>query len=157
MYNPQIWKFTCHECGGHQLNVTHEWNILAGPESESWQEWGPLEDDHLWSYKFKEKIEQEKIEKREEEHDGRPWNFVEYTKDDSSSRPEAYEVYEPHNNIGNDKFYVNCASCDRDIEFGWEQPDRCGGIYPVEFLDFSPGKIWPEPRYLDSWHQKGWL
>jgi len=63
MDNPQIWKFTCHECGGHQLNVTHEWNILAGPESESWQEWGPLEDDHHWSYKFKEKIEPEKMEK----------------------------------------------------------------------------------------------
>ena len=56
-----------------------------------------------------------------------------------------------------DKFFVNCASCDREIEFGWSQPNRGGRIFPVECSDFILGEIWPEPRYLDSWHQKGWL
>ena len=52
-------KFTCKKCGGHELIVTHIWSILAGPDSESWQEWGPLEADHHWHYDFKEKIEKD--------------------------------------------------------------------------------------------------
>jgi len=59
MNEPQPWEFTCKTCGGHSLTVTHVWNILAGPDSENWQEWGPLEPDHLWRYEFKEKVEQE--------------------------------------------------------------------------------------------------
>ena len=39
-------KFTCIKCGGHELTVTHVWNILAGNASESWREWGPLKDNH---------------------------------------------------------------------------------------------------------------
>ena len=93
--------------------------------------------------------------KKEDEVDR--WNFSAYTKDNSSSKPEEYEIFEPEDNPGNDKFYVNCASCDREIEFGWSQPNRGGGIYPVECSDFVPGEIWPEPRYLEFWHQKGWL
>jgi hypothetical protein len=52
---------------------------------------------------------------------------------------------------------VNCANCDREIEFGWSQPDRGGLIFPVEYSDFIPGEIWPEPRFLDSWKLKNWL
>ena len=73
--------------------------------------------------------------------------FREYAKDTSSSRPEEYEIYEPEENPGNDEFYVNCAGCDRAIEFGWSQPNRGGRIFPVECSDFMPGNIWPEPRY----------
>jgi hypothetical protein len=51
-------KFTCKECGGHSLIVTHIWSILAGTDSERWQEWGPLKDDHHWQFQFKEKIEE---------------------------------------------------------------------------------------------------
>ncbi len=51
-------KFTCKDCGGHKLIVTHRWTIQAGPDSEDWQEWGPLNDDHHWHYEFKEKVEQ---------------------------------------------------------------------------------------------------
>jgi len=152
MNEPQPWEFTCKICGGHQLTVTRIWNILAGPDSEGWQEWGALEADHTWRFEFKEKIEKDK-----EEGDGDRWDFGEYTKDSSSSRPEEYEIFEMHNNPGNDKFYVNCASCDREIEFGWSQPDRGGGIFPVECSDFNPEGLWPEPRYLDSWQKKGWL
>ncbi len=151
MNDSQHWNFTCKTCGGHNLTVSRVWNILAGLESESWQEWGPLEANHHWRFKFKEKIEENKKEKDER------WNFSAYTKDNSSSKPEDYEIFEPRDNPGNDKFYVNCASCDREIEFGWSQPNRGGGIFPVECADFVPGKIWPEPRYLDFWHQNHWL
>ena len=151
MNEPQPWEFTCTTCGGHKLNVYRIWNILAGPDSESWQEWGPLEADHTWRFKFKEKIQKDK------EDDTRRWNFREYTKDNSSSKPEEYEIFETEDNPGNDKFYVNCASCDREIEFGWAKSNRGGGIFPAECSDFNPEGIWPEPRYLDSWQKKGWL
>ena len=155
MSDHQPWTFTCKTCGGHHLTVTRIWEILAGPDSESWQEWGPLEGNHLWHFKFKEKIQEEKDQDQEDEVER--WNFDAYTNDYSSSTPEEYEIHEPESNAGNDKFYVNCASCDREIEFGWSYPDRGGRIFPVECSDFLPGKIWPEPRYLDSWQQKGWL
>lgn len=47
-------KFTCKECGGHTLIV---WNVLAGVNSERWQEWGPLKNNHHWRYEFRGKIE----------------------------------------------------------------------------------------------------
>ena len=145
-----FWEFTCKTCGGHRLNVSRVWTILAGPDTEKWQEWGPLGADHFWRFEFKEKIEKEE----EEVERG---DFGEYLKDDSTSKPEDYEISDPENNPGNDRFYVNCASCDREIEFGWELPNRGGRIFPVECSDFNPVGIWPEPRYLDSWHQKNWL
>ena len=55
--NP-VYKFTCGSCGGHTLIVTHVWSILAGEDSERWQEWGPLKDNHHWQYQFKEQIEE---------------------------------------------------------------------------------------------------
>jgi hypothetical protein len=158
MNENQRWEFTCKTCGGHKLNVTRVWKILAGPDSESWQEWGPLEADHHWRFKFKEKIEKETDRNFDDEDDEiERWDFAEYTIDNSSSTPEEYEIFEPESNPGNDRFYVNCANCDREIEFGWSQPDRGGLIFPVECSDFIPGEIWPEPRYLESWHQKHWL
>ena len=140
MNDNQPWTFTCKTCGGHNLTVTRVWKILAGPDSETWQEWGPLEADHHWIFKFKEKIEKEKDNNDEVE----PWDFAEYTKDNSSSKPEEYEIYESEDNPGNDEFYVNCAGCDQEIEFGWSQANRGGGIFPVECSDFIPGKYWPE-------------
>jgi hypothetical protein len=156
MNDKQPWEFTCKTCGGHKLNVTRVWKILAGPDSEIWQEWGPLEADHHWRFKFKEKVEVEKDWDGGDDEVDR-WDFAEYTKDNSSSTPEEYEIFEPESNPGNDRFYVNCANCDREIEFGWSQPDRGGGIFPAECSDFYPEGLWPEPRYLDSWKKKGWL
>jgi hypothetical protein len=149
------WEFTCKTCGSHKLTVTRVWHILAGPESESWQEWGPLEADHLWHFEFKEKIEKDK----EYEDPRLEYRrvFREYAKDNSISKLEEFDIYNPHNNPGNDMFYVNCTGCDREIEFGWSQPDRVGGIFPAECSDFIPEKVWPEPRYLDSWHERHWL
>jgi hypothetical protein len=145
------WEFTCKTCGDHKLTVTRVWKILAGPDSESWQEWGPLEADHHWHYEFKERVE------KNPDNEAENRDFDEYAKDDSSSIPEEYEIFEEESDPGGDEFYVNCASCDREIEFGWSQPNRGGRIFPAECSDFTPGEIWPEPRYLDSWHQKHWL
>ena len=146
-------EFTCNTCGGHNLTVTHVWNILAGPVSEAWQEWGPLQADHLWRYDFKEKIEKG-ADKDEEVERG---DLGEFAEDDSDSGPEVYEKPERESNPGNDEFYVNCADCDREIEFGWSRINGGGCIYPVECSGFIPGEVSPDPRYWDSWQQKGWL
>ena len=146
MNDHQHWEFTCKTCGGHKLTVTHVWNVLAGPDSESWQEWGPLEADHHWHYDFKEKIETEEDEEDEVERG----DLGEFAEDDSDSEPEEYEVVNQESDPESDELYVNCASCDREIEFGRSESNRGGGIFPIECSDFIPGKFWMEPRYADS-------
>jgi hypothetical protein len=148
-YEP--WEFTCKTCGGHRLTVTRVWSMLAGPDSESWQEWGPLLVNHHWRFEFKEKIE------KEEDNEVERGDYGEFAEDDSSSEPEEYEIFELESDSESDEFYVNCASCDREIEFGWSQPNRGGRIYPVECSDFIPEKVWPDPKYVDAWKQRGWL
>jgi hypothetical protein len=151
MKDNNAFKFTCSSCGGHELIVTHVWNILAGTESESWQEWGPLKDNHHWQFEFKEKVEES------EDDEVQAGDFGEFEEDDSSSEPDDYETQETETSRESDEFYVNCGNCDREIEFGWSQPDRRGLILPVEFSDFIPSESWPDPKYLDTWGQKGWL
>jgi hypothetical protein len=56
-----------------------------------------------------------------------------------------------------DEFYVFCAGCDREIEFGWSRPDRQGRIWPVEAGDFNPEQTWPETRYREAWAARDWL
>ena len=151
MNKDQPWEFTCKTCGGHYLNVYRVWNVLAGPESETWQEWGPLETDHSWHFASKEKVDENPDDQTQ------PGDFGAFAEDDSSSEPAVYEIMNPQSDLDADRFYVNCASCDREIEFGWAEPGRGGGIFPAECSDFSLLKVWPEPRYLDAWQQKGWL
>jgi hypothetical protein len=151
MNDTQPWEFTCKTCGDYGLTVSHVWSVLAGSDSETWQEWGALDANHLWHFEFKEKIEEDKDDEVER------GDFSEFAEDDSDSEPEIYEVVNQKSDSDSDKFYVNCANCDREIEFGWSESNRGGGIFPVECSDFIPGKIWPEPRYLDSWQNKGWL
>ncbi len=119
------WEFTCKTCGGHRLNVYRVWTILAGPDTENWQEWGPFEADHHWRFEFKEKI----VEEKDRDYEVKRGDFSEYAKDNSSSRPEDYDIYEPEDNPGNDRVLVNCASCDRKIEFGWESPTGVGAYF----------------------------
>ncbi len=151
MNKQPTWEFTCKACGSHYLNVYHVWNIMVGSVSETWQEWGSLEADHSWHFEFKEKMD-EKLDDQTQ-----PGDLGEFAENDSSSELSAYAIMNPQSDSGADRFYVNCASCDREIEFGWAEHRRGGGIFPVECSDFSLLKVWPEPRYLDAWQQKGWL
>jgi hypothetical protein len=152
MNHNHVSKFTCNICGGNELIVSHIWNIEAGNDSERWREWGPLKDDHHWQYRFKEKLQEQDEDDAVELGD-----FGEFEEDDSASEPEEYEVYEPETNRESDEFFVNCGNCDREIEFGWSQPDRRGLILPVEFSDFIASESWPDPKYVDVWQQRGWL
>jgi hypothetical protein len=38
MNDNAVSEFTCNKCGGHELIVTHIWNIRAGNDSERWRE-----------------------------------------------------------------------------------------------------------------------
>ena len=151
MNESDVAKFTCKECGGHSLTVTHIWNILAGEDSQRWREWGPLKDSHHWQYEFKE----EDLEKPDAEV--QRGDFGEFEQDDSASEPEEYEIFEPESDREGDEFFVNCENCDREVEFGWSEPDRRGLIFPVEFSDFNPAESWPDPKYWDAWQQRGWV
>ncbi len=154
MNDNNISKFTCKECGGHSLIVTHVWSTLAGDNSERWQEWGPLKDNHHWQFEFEEKIEEE--EEEDDVDEAQRGDFGEFSEDDSDSEPEEYEIHAPEADQERDEFFVNCGNCDREIEFGWSQLDRHGLILPVEFSDFIPSESWPDPKYLEIWQQKGW-
>jgi hypothetical protein len=37
MNENDVSKFTCIKCGGHELVVTHIWNIQAGDDGEQWR------------------------------------------------------------------------------------------------------------------------
>ena len=144
-------KFTCSKCGSHEVTVTHVWTIQPGNDTERWQEWGPLEDNHHWQYEFKEKMEKNV-------DDGvQGGDFDEFEEDDSISEPDVYEIYETETDRATDEFFVNCKNCNRAIEFGWSQPYRHGLIFPIEFSDFDPLESWPDPRYVDVWQQRGWF
>ncbi len=149
--NTQARQFTCKTCGGHEAIVRHIWNILAGNNNERWQEWGPLKDNHHWHYEFEEKIE------KNADDEVQRGDFREFQEDDSETEPEKYEPYESETSRESDGFFISCGNCDREIEFGWSQPDRRGLILPVEFSDFNPAESWPDPRYGDAWQQWGWL
>ena len=144
------YKFTCKDCGDHNLIVTHVWNILAGEDSERWQEWGPLKDNHHWQFEFKEKVEENADDEVER------GDLGEFEEDESASEPEEYEIFEAEMDRDGDEFFVNCGNCDREIEFGWSQPDRRGLILPVEFSDFDPSESWPDPKYVSIWQKQGW-
>ena len=148
MKKHQTWEFTCKTCGAHELIVRRTWTTLAGPESQTWQDWGPLNPDHHWKFEFKEMVDQDENDEAER------GDFDEFAVDDSDSDPENYEIIEPESDPDSDEFYVNCAGCDREIEFGWKNPDRGGGIFPVECSDFIAGEVWPEPRYSETWQNK---
>ena len=134
------------------MTVTHIWSILAGPDSENWQEWGPLEADHLWRYEFKEKVEQESDEEGEVERG----DFGEFAEDDSDSEPEEYEIFEPEDDPESDEFYVNCAGWIARSNSAGQNPIGVGGYFPQN-VQIRSGQYWPEPRYWDSWQQKHWL
>ena len=155
MHYYQPWDFTCKTCGEHRLTVSRVWLTLAGHKIERWQESGPLKANHLWSFKIREKIQKEIDPNKEDEV--KRWDFGEDTKNNSSSKPEGNKLFEYGSFPSGDKFYVNCAGCDREIEFGWSQPNRGGRIFPIECSDFISEKVWPDPKYENVWQQRGWL
>ncbi|SRR5579885_327672 len=163
--------FRCKVCGCEELNVirrftrsTHCEDTVAcdcGDEEFAavrryridvlCEQTGSLDDDHHFDLDAAEELEQLGIDDEEyevhcsaclEDADETCWE----------SDPYQVEVEET-----DDEFYVQCQGCGWEVEFGWSHPDRGGRIWPAECADFNPWRSWPEPRFTESWHHKGWL
>ena len=163
-------SFKCKDCGSTELYVEHEYVVTeeivntlkctCDDEHEfaaqrihhimtPYLDTMTLEDDHHMG-----SVENhEELDKDEEEIDYKvqcPTCLGETEQQDWSTEVES---------LGSDnhEFYVRCAGCDREIEFGWSHPGRGGRIWPAESSDFNPWKSWPEPRYRGKWLERGWI
>jgi len=165
-------SFRCKECGSDELRVEHDYSITeeivktleCGCDDEnefaaqqtiyvttSYVETSPLDEDH----RIGPTEDTETLDTDYEKDDLEVLChkcFDEAEEGDWTSETESSEVDEDSH-----EFYVRCAGCDREIEFGWSHPGRGGRIWPAESKDFNPWKSWPEPRYRDKWLEKGWI
>ena len=172
--------FTCKVCGGHELVVVEEGtrvylhtitqDCVCGKNEEGvaykrndvyfkpYVRFCLLDDEH----RFKEEVDPELyvpgfVPEPEEA-------FVIVLKEKvccdcfDPNREFKFDPGDPNDfKVKDQEFYVICAGCDREIEFGWSHPNRGGRIWPVERSGFNPWKCWPEPRYRKIWAQRGWL
>lgn len=171
--------FTCKECGCHDLVVkeygtiiesltaTQECTCEKGQDGLAYERHYDLFTPYLESYyldedhHFNEKASDHGYEFEEELEE--PWE------EDIEENIYCEDCYDPTGecDIEEDnfqelevierEFYVACADCEREIEFGWSHPNRGGRIWPAECTDFNPWKCWPELRYREKWKKKGWL
>ena len=53
---------------------------------------------------------------------------------------------------------ISCEGCGRQIEFGFAHRKSKGPIFLAEGdKDFQPWRIYPDPKYVDKWRERGWL
>lgn len=170
--NAEEHSFTCKDCGGHNLNVraygrakmtvseTQDCDCGYGDGGLSFERTydlhTPFEELYMLDEEghFNKKLDEDidSSEKDDEEtniycHDCYdPEEELTYDEGDPNSHKKEYEEY-----------FVECADCQREIEFGWSHSNRGGRIWPAERKDFSPWRCWPEPRYIEEWRKKNWL
>ena len=162
--------FTCKECGSKKIIVEEKSvakyhhvkelactcgeNSVAAKQkyhySVECRTISELDEEHHFEVIETEEIENDDIENDDEEI----FCAKCYSNADESDWEQTDdEVCE----IKDDGFWVRCAKCKREIQFGWSHPDRGGRIWPVECNDFNPWKCWPEPRYKEQWKKNGWI
>ena len=170
--NEEGWSFKCKECGSNDLYIESEYSIteelvdilecscdeghdFAARRSYSitttYLDRMNLDDEHRIG--DVEKSEEIQSEKEEGDYEVQCDNCLEYAQEqDWVTEVESFAV-----NEDSVEYYVRCASCHREIEFGWSHPGRGGRIWPAECSDFNPWKSWPEPRYEEKWLKRGWI
>lgn len=166
--------FTCSQCGSHDIVVREEGirseyyheilPCLCGAEDMAaekeyriitpYSEEGLLDELHHWEF------DKEKYEEDEEEIEDISFKVCcqkcfEKANDDDWEIEE--KIIEEEDGEDSSEIYVICATCQKEIEFGWSHPGQGGRIWPAECADFNPGLTWPEPRYRNEWAKKGWL
>lgn len=168
----ELLSFKCKDCGSTELYVEHEYTVIEEETDtlectcEEEHEFAvqrirhimtpyldtlTLDDDH----RIGESEESEKFDEDEEEIGYEvqcPTCLEEAKEQDWSTEVEFLKIDED-----SEEFYVRCAGCGREIEFGWSHPGRSGRIWPAESSDFNPWKSWPEPRYQEKWLKRGWI
>lgn len=158
----EVMTFTCKDCGSNKLLVLDKYwttkkfervdkknlKIYQGRLIEEWERVGELGDDHrvTWDYRTERGAVEEEID---------DWNNIDESELHNYGKTNIYQ--KPIIDQESREVFVLCWGCKRDIEFGWSRENRRGRIWPVESSDFNPRKKWPEPRYKESWSEKGWL
>lgn len=170
--NEEVLSFRCKDCGSRKLYVEHEYSITeeiletleCNCEDDNdfaaqrmtyvtttYLDVMALDEDH----RLGDTEDSDELETTEEEGDleVQCFNCVENAKEgDWTVEVESSDVDED-----SVEFYVRCAGCGREIEFGWSHSERGGRIWPAECSDFNPWKSWPEPRYRTKWLERGWI
>ncbi len=137
--------FTCKDCGSHDLEFEHIYEVIQGRCTITYSETGWEEIDSEWDHRFENLDRPEEVDRVYDEPD--------YDDPDDEEEEEADAEIDDDSH----EFYVRCEGCRREIEFGWSHPDRGGRFWPSECSDFNPWRCWPEPRYREEWAKKGWL
>jgi len=172
------WTFLCPACGNDGLTVEHEYTVAsayvmtvactcgAAPDgiaserridtATRWLQSGPLDDEHRPDWQDNEKVDKLPDEEISYEVFCASCDAAATAADcethEDTERTEDLKAGDQDN-----RFAVVCDGCTREVEFGWSHPERGGRIWPAECSDFNPWKSWPEPRFRDSWREKGWL
>jgi hypothetical protein len=164
--------FTCTECGAHDLRVVDEFLRIDHYETTlpctcpERHEYAVFREHHVVlqcrrSGRLDEgdQMDWEEEEERaliEEEMDDEDVMCIGCVREAHDSDWEV-DFVGSTTDADSEEWYVLCGGCAREIEFGWSHPDRAGRIWPAECADFNPWQCWPEPRYVETWAQKGWL
>ncbi|MFC2168162.1 hypothetical protein ACFLRW_04185 [Acidobacteriota bacterium] len=166
--------FTCKKCGSHDVLVATLYKILEGHKKilpcecntslngiaaiqsflieKHYEDYGYLCQNHQWEFVHRNNL----IDRKKVDTDfylgcGKCFIFYEIDRKKWNPQVDRKELMEE-----SVEFHVSCGGCGHEIEFGWSQPERSGGIWPVECVDFDPEKVWPEPRFRERWNHKGW-
>lgn len=115
---------------------------------EEVREWGLLDENHQWEY---EACDGEEVGSLDEEE------TILCHRCTSRARDVDWQTIDTYTDRVDHEFYVFCQLCEREIEFGWSLEGPEAGIWPVESSDFDPAECRPEPRYAQSWVEKGWI
>lgn len=167
--------FTCKQCGGNELIVKEYYKVAKSLSETQNCKCGRSKNGlayqsnytlyipgvdlyRLHDHRFEETAEEyqeEVIDEKPQIGDFTVSIYCRYCYDPLGEF-EVREIDPLDIEVGDVEFYVVCASCGREIEFGWTYSGRDAFIWPVECPDFDPWSCIPEPKYRDKWLQRGW-
>jgi len=139
MNDYQPWKFNCKTCGGQGLTVTHVWTTLAGPDTERWQEWGALKDNHTWQFEFKEKIEKNAGDEVER------GDFGKFAEDDSTSQRRSTKYSNRKATRKATSFMLIAQTVIGRSNLAGRNPTGAGKYFPWSVPTSFPGKSGRNP------------
>jgi hypothetical protein len=171
MYTEAGHFFTCKSCHAHELRVINEYTRYKYYErtrectcEESDSEYGIVQEvavefactstgllNEGHRVDWDDEIEEDEVqtEVRDEQIQ------CGTCRGESSEWQSEYQRSE--NDDEQSEYYVRCAGCDREIEFGYSHPNQGGRIWPAECPDFKSWLTIPDHKYVESWKAKGWI
>ena len=133
-------------CGEHDVAAVHTYSTRTSSERR-----GRLGDDHEREWEEHEDGE------LSAQSDGGCVVSCQTCYEGADEYAWEISTHSDQTEVEDEEFFVRCGGCQRELEFGWSHPERGGRIWPADCTDFNPWKCWPEPRFVDSWREKGWL